>query len=258
MLPKPKAEQLFTSTNLPTAPGTIPKTTTRSLVPHSVAKKATVSKTPLPGPSATKKLTEKKPLIPDHDSSGDEDECTAADFFSLTTSDKDALPEVSKNEINLMVARKSAKIAEVFAKYDRLEAQEEQQRLDMEAEAAAAHQSLLAQQQAVRNQTMDAEALQLLVGGSRAKRARMADVDMIELSHDQVMPSKDEWMRTAVASSTTAQVRGQLKDGPKGVAKKKHQITYLAHQAKSNEAELQAIWAANRTTQRQSQSKYGW
>ena len=86
----------------------------------------------------------------------------------------------------------------------------------------------------------------------------MENVDIVELSHEQVMPSKDEWIRSAVAASTTAQVRGQLKDGPKGVAKKKHQITYLAHQAKSNEAELQAIWAANRTTQRQSASKYGW
>lgn len=260
LLPRPKAEQFFQSSSSATVtePGTIPKTTTRSLVPHSVAKRTTttmtttsvVDKTRRPVAAVTKR---------DEEVSSDE-EGGHTDFFSLAQDDSDCLPEVSRNEINLMVAKRAAKIAATTAKFEREAQQEaeagEERRQRVAEEEREAQECLHRSAQSAR--AMDAEALQLLVGGSRAKRARMADLDMIELSHEQVMPSRDEWMRTAVASSTTAQVRGQLKDGPKGVAKKKHQITYLAHQAKSNEAELQAIWAANRTTQRQSQSKYGW
>jgi len=39
--------------------------------------------------------------------------------------------------------------------------------------------------------------------------------------------------------------------------KKKHQITYLAFEAKAREQELQAQWAQNRATKRQTQMKYG-
>lgn len=257
MLPKPKAEQLF-QTAAVTPPGMIPPTTTRSLVPHSVAKKAVAVKRALPDAAVTGKSSEKR-VIPDYCESSDEDDGEEGhvDFFSLS-GEKEALPTVSKNEINLMVAKRAARIAETTAKFDQLLAREEQERMEMEEAAVTAQQSLIAEQETSEASGFDEEALQSLIGGSRAKRARMGGVDMIELSHEQVMPSRDEWQRTSVASSTTAQVRGQLKDGPKGVAKKKHQITYLAHQAKSNEAELQAIWAANRTTQRQSQSKYGW
>lgn len=256
MLPKPKAELLFQK-EVKTVPGTIPKPTNTSLVPHSVSVKRKAAAA-LPTKSQEKQKPLAKQLLPGYESSSDDDDAddSAADFFSLTSSQ--ALPEVSKNEINLMVAKRAAKIAETTANFDRLATQqaEEQQRIQSQAAAELyeqEQQALSAQQNA-----MDEEAMQMLVGGSRAKRARMENLDVIELSHDQVMPSRDEWLRSATASSTTAPVRGELKDGPKGVARKKHQITYLAHQAKSNEAELQAIWAANRTTQRQSQSKYGW
>lgn len=253
MLPKPKAELLFRK-EVPTVPGTIPKPTTTSLVPHSVTTKRKA--VPPTTKSQERKKAPAKPLLPDAYESSSDEEGPSADFFSLTSTD--TLPEVSKNEINLMVAKRAAKIAETTANLDRLEAQqvEEQQRIQSQA-AAALHEQEQQALSAQRN-SMDDEAMQVLVGGSRAKRARMENLDVIDLNHDQVMPSRDEWVRAATASSTTAPVRGELKDGPKGVARKKHQITYLAHQAKSNEAELQAIWAANRTTQRQSQSKYGW
>lgn len=41
------------------------------------------------------------------------------------------------------------------------------------------------------------------------------------------------------------------------VHKKKHQITYLAAQAKAREVELKNQWAANKSTKRQTQAKYG-
>jgi proline-rich protein PRCC len=39
--------------------------------------------------------------------------------------------------------------------------------------------------------------------------------------------------------------------------KKKHQITYLAAEAKAREEELQNQWAQNRNARRQTQNKYG-
>lgn len=250
LLPKPKADQLFQAPPK-LVPGTCPKSTTRSLVPHSVAKRKATSTISKPSTSSGPTQPEKKTL-PNQDSSDDEaGDGGAVDFFSLAT-ENDVLPQVSRNEINLMVAKRAARFAQNTAKLDRM-------MVVQEAEVDEPMQVELEDVQQARQgaQELDEAALQSLIGGSRAKRSRI-DVDMIEISHEQVMPSREEWLRTSVAGSTQAQVRGQLKDGPKGVAKKKHQITYLAHQAKSNEAELQAIWAANRTTQRQSQSKYGW
>ncbi|EDV26369.1 uncharacterized protein TRIADDRAFT_54283 [Trichoplax adhaerens] len=48
---------------------------------------------------------------------------------------------------------------------------------------------------------------------------------------------------------------GRLK--PSQMQKRKHQITYLAFQAKERELELKNTWSANRATRRQTQSKYG-
>ncbi len=39
--------------------------------------------------------------------------------------------------------------------------------------------------------------------------------------------------------------------------KRKHQITYLAVEAKAREQELQQQWAANRANRRQTKMKYG-
>ncbi|XP_061164287.1 proline-rich protein PRCC-like [Saccostrea echinata] len=46
-------------------------------------------------------------------------------------------------------------------------------------------------------------------------------------------------------------------EGPTSNQKRKHQITYLAHQAKEREIELKNEWSQNRLTRRQTQAKYG-
>ena len=46
-------------------------------------------------------------------------------------------------------------------------------------------------------------------------------------------------------------------EGPSTVSKRKHQITYLAFQAKEREQLLKNQWAANAQTKRQTQAKYG-
>lgn len=46
-------------------------------------------------------------------------------------------------------------------------------------------------------------------------------------------------------------------DQPTGQQRRKHQITYLIHQAKEREMELKNSWAENKLTRRQTQAKYG-
>lgn len=45
--------------------------------------------------------------------------------------------------------------------------------------------------------------------------------------------------------------------GPNALAKRKHQLSYLAVRAEKNMAELEAMWSANRQTAREGRSKYG-
>lgn len=46
-------------------------------------------------------------------------------------------------------------------------------------------------------------------------------------------------------------------DGPSSQQKRKHQITYLAHQAKEREIALKNEWSNNRMSRKQTQAKYG-
>lgn len=58
-------------------------------------------------------------------------------------------------------------------------------------------------------------------------------------------------------SAETEYVSKKKEDGPTSQQKRKHQITYLAHQAKERELELKNQWSQNRMTKRQTQAKYG-
>ena len=46
-------------------------------------------------------------------------------------------------------------------------------------------------------------------------------------------------------------------DQPTGQQRRKHQITYLIHQAKERELELKNTWSENKLSRRQTQAKYG-
>uniref|UniRef100_A0A6M2DN32 Putative proline-rich protein prcc n=1 Tax=Xenopsylla cheopis TaxID=163159 RepID=A0A6M2DN32_XENCH len=106
---------------------------------------------------------------------------------------------------------------------------------------------------------LDEEALRQLCG-SRAKRFKPESIQLIDMSHKDVLPSEEEWMREALQEATAGpKISHAVKPlgGPSSTQKRKHQITYLAQQAKANEQELQNQWANNRMTRRQTQSKYG-
>ena len=269
LLPKAKSEQNFAKTNnnlksedSNEASGSINsiKPVKLAFVPDSVKHRRPAANTEdvdrtksnkkkTPSQVATKTQINK---TADSDESGDE-ESGSGDFFSFNIDQ--SLPEVSANEINALVAKKAAKIAEITTKYlnknetvsgeDQIQIDEQQ----LENSRKRLH----------HDEPLNHEAFQALVGGSsKRRRQQQDDIQIIDINSEQVLPNKEEWMRTALASSTTYQPTGVLVDEePASGTRRKHQITYLAHKAKANEAELQAMWSANRQNRRATQSKYG-
>ncbi|XP_016972671.1 proline-rich protein PRCC [Drosophila rhopaloa] len=186
--------------------------------------------------------------------SEDDDEDGTGDFFSLNSEQK--LPEVSSNEISALVAKRAAKMVQASSKY--LEEIAEKEAAEAEAARLEEEQTQQAQKR-YHEQQLNSEAMDALVGKNAKRRRKEAkEMQVIDITGSQVLPDREEWMRTALASSTTFQPTGVLTDEePVAGTRRKHQITYLAHKAKANEAELQAMWSANRQSRRATQSKYG-
>ncbi|XP_022117652.2 proline-rich protein PRCC [Pieris rapae] len=104
---------------------------------------------------------------------------------------------------------------------------------------------------------LDEEAI-LKLCGARGKRKR-EEIQIVDVNQQEVLKDAREMLLKGLMDDTTKRQSHSKKKGnePTSQQKRKHQITYLAHQAKANEAELQNQWANNRMTKRQTQSKYG-
>ncbi|KAL5289999.1 PRCC family protein [Megaselia abdita] len=232
LLPKPKSE--FSKPPMKT--NLIPSKAKSNtfLVPESVKKRNT---TPVPLQTPLKKK-----LVSCSDSDDSEEE---TDFFSLQK--EIVLPKVNINEINEMVSKKAAQMAEAFTKSEPKEGScEETPQFTINSEETTTD-----------HQFNKLEAIKVLSGHKEAKRRKLDDVQFIELSDEQIMPSKSEWYRTALASSTTYQRRGIVDQEDQPGTRRKNQITYLANQALANDSELQAMWSENRANRRATQNKYG-
>uniref|UniRef100_A0A3Q2YG37 Proline rich mitotic checkpoint control factor n=1 Tax=Hippocampus comes TaxID=109280 RepID=A0A3Q2YG37_HIPCM len=85
------------------------------------------------------------------------------------------------------------------------------------------------------------------------------EVKFLEIKGDDQLSGHQQWITKSM--SEEKQTRGSFskKRGgmPTGQQRRKHQITYLIHQAKERELELKNSWAENRMTRRQTQAKYG-
>lgn len=263
MLPQAKSEQNFvradrsniSNNNTPqlTKPSSV---TTNLFIPDSVKTRRPACNTEgvdgIKNPIKKHKPTEKPMLSLVNCSDSDDSADEPGDFFSLNS--KDNLPEVNINEINAMVAERAVKMANATTQFLRKIAenkQSEEEKIEMENERRLA-------EKRTQQSALDKTALQALAGSSSKRRKREDSIQVVDISSAEVLPSREEWMRTALASSTAYQPTGVLVDEePVAGTRRKHQITYLAHKAKANEAELQAMWSANRQNRKATQSKYG-
>ncbi|EDW80149.1 uncharacterized protein Dwil_GK23654 [Drosophila willistoni] len=275
LLPQAKSERNFSKTDLAVAaqkPQTVHATKTSvaasPFVPDTVKQRRAahnteavdgVKKIIAPHKKSNTARPSATSLVAVSDSEDGDDDDDDGDFFSLNSEHR--LPEVSSNEINALVAKRAARMAEASNKYlenvtERQVPEEESQEHDRQAENEHHLRQIQARNRDVQ---LNAEAMDALVGKNAKRRRKEAKgMQVIEISGSEVHPNREEWMRTALASSTTFQPTGVLTDEePVAGTRRKHQITYLAHKAKANEAELQAMWSANRNTRRVTQSKYG-
>lgn len=252
MLPVPKFGSIKTTSTKTLS--TSKPTTTISLVPRTVVAKAKndAKLKAQAGVEVNPFSTTVNDGSDDSDHEGNEN----GDFFSLNDDEK--LPEVNASEISAMVSKKAANIAKFANDLKHTSIVNTMESIkDVEGTSKDfGQQSSISK--LVRNTAEEDVNLQALVGARAAKRARKEDIEFIEISQDQVTMNHDEWIQSHLAQQTEYQPTGKLNiTDPGSGTKKKHQITYLAYQAKANEQELQAMWAANRHTRRQTQSKYG-
>ncbi|CAK6949294.1 proline-rich protein PRCC [Scomber scombrus] len=103
---------------------------------------------------------------------------------------------------------------------------------------------------------IDDEAFMRLQG----KRNRgKEEVKFLEIKGDDQLSGNQQWMTKNMTEEKQVRQSFSKKKGeqPTGQQRRKHQITYLIHQAKERELELKNSWADNKLTRRQTQAKYG-
>ncbi|KAG8251764.1 proline-rich protein PRCC isoform X2 [Homalodisca vitripennis] len=252
-----------------------PKT---NLVPQSVARPSNNQKAAnkKPTPSAvknTKPLTKpqvvnKQSLI-NYEDSGDEDEPSGSvDFFSLD-SREDVTP--APVDIDIPLPQDSQPLSDTPLKDQSDKASSLNHAFQTQSWATPSHSEhsssdrLSADQYTTsdfvtfnnKDLELDEEAMQQLCGRRDRLRMQAQDVSVIDVSGDAIMPDSREWLTKQLTEETNHRPSHKRKDGPTTQQKRKHQITYLAFQAKENELELKNQWANNRMSRKQTQAKYG-
>ncbi|OWF46948.1 proline-rich protein PRCC-like [Mizuhopecten yessoensis] len=102
------------------------------------------------------------------------------------------------------------------------------------------------------NYEKDAEFLRMQGKKQRGKE----EINIVDVNADDFISAVD--IQKAMSEETKGEYAAhRKKDGPTSQQKRKHHITYLAHQAKETELELKNQWSMNRMTKRQTQAKYG-
>lgn len=106
------------------------------------------------------------------------------------------------------------------------------------------------------NVAFDEKAIEYLCGRRGIKRKEI-EADIIEINGEDIKPDEREWLVKALTEETVHRPVSMQSGGVNSQSKKKHQITYLAHQAKAMELELKNQWSQNRMARKQTKSKYG-
>ncbi|XP_068188887.1 proline-rich protein PRCC [Antennarius striatus] len=85
------------------------------------------------------------------------------------------------------------------------------------------------------------------------------EVKFLEIKGDDQLSGNQRWMTKNMTEEKQNRQSFSKRKGeqPTGQQRRKHQITYLIHQAKERELELKNNWAENKLTRRQTQAKYG-
>lgn len=231
------------------------KETKRQLIPHILTKPPPALKSPKPTQAKAKMALDKKTEV---GNDSDEEDTGPSDFFSLSKPSLDAITAVplpptvtTTPEVQTKSYAETAKhnhenqISHVSIESMTSEQQQEESQYSFQSEA----------QPSEGPADIDQEAMIRLMGKRRGKGE---EINFIDVSADDALLTRDEWMTKALSEEKPSHSFSKKKEGlPSQKQKQKHQITYLAHQAKERELELKNNWAQNRMTKMQTQAKYG-
>lgn len=239
------------------------KTTTKSLIPNVLTKKPaqTVKKDPIP---AKKPKINPTPLINEYSDDSDPEE-VQNDFFSInkpieSPTDVD-IPLDTETSNHVTDNKHKPRGIESFFKKDdgiQLEPDYESNIVEDQSEAGSSYNGYGSDNSNSNNDgILDEEAI-LKLCGARGKRKR-EDIQIVDVNQQEVLADARKMLLKGIMDDTTKRVSASKKKGfePTSQQRRKHQITYLAYQAKANEAELQNQWANNRMSKKKTQAKYG-
>lgn len=91
----------------------------------------------------------------------------------------------------------------------------------------------------------------------KGRRREFEAVDIIDVNADDQLTDRNEWLMKSLTEESTHRPSRKKHNMPTQQQKRKHQITYLAFQAKEREMDLKNQWALNSRTRRETQAKYG-
>ncbi|KAL7977946.1 hypothetical protein Chor_004933, partial [Crotalus horridus] len=84
------------------------------------------------------------------------------------------------------------------------------------------------------------------------------EINFVEIKGDDQLSGVQQWLTKSLTEEQSMKSFSKKKgEQPTGQQRRKHQITYLIHQAKERELELKNSWAENKLSRRQTQAKYG-
>nr|XP_020843040.1 proline-rich protein PRCC-like [Phascolarctos cinereus] len=102
---------------------------------------------------------------------------------------------------------------------------------------------------------IDDEAFKRLQG--KRNRGR-EEINFVEIKGDDQFSGAHQWMTKSLTEEKTMKSFSKKKgEQPTDQQRRKHQITYLIHQAKERELELKNTWSENKLSCRQTQARYG-
>lgn len=134
------------------------------------------------------------------DSDDDDDEIPSGSFFSFA-SQEDDLPQVNDDDVRALVDKEAARMEQRKRQHEEAESSEqlEEEYRDL-------------QEQHAQQQFVDEEAMKALLGGNKAKRSRIDNIHIVDLSADQVLPNRDEWLRKTLAGETSYVPTGNISE----------------------------------------------
>lgn len=201
MLPKPSHS--FAPAPKPQTPANAPQLQPPSLKLNSLDEKPSeatkkIGLIPYSLMSHKPKATDGKKPAKAKDESDDEDDEPVSSFFTFSSND-DELPKVNEDEIKALVEKEAARIE-----------QRKRQHEQAESEPQEEIQSNSYDQYDHDQQPVDEEALKALLGGNKAKRSKIDNIQFIDLSAAEVMPNREEWKRKTLAGETSYQPTGHI------------------------------------------------